>query len=231
MRIDFHCHILPGIDDGSKSVEESLGLLTMQKKQGIELVCATPHFYAERRSPEEFLERRQQAFERLVSSGPLPVDNIRLGAEVKYFSGISKMSAVTSLRLQGTRILLLEMPFVPWTEYMLREVFELSCSGDIILMLAHIERYFGYMKKDSLERFINQGILIQCNTGFFTDRKTGRKALKMLREGLIHTVGTDCHNLETRVPDYDGFEKAVVKKLGCDFFDDFICTGASLLED
>ncbi len=231
MRVDFHCHILPGIDDGSSCVEESIELLAMQKNQGIETVAATPHFNAERRSPREFIEKRQAAYESLKQAGPLPIEDIRLGAEVRYYSGISRMSGLEELRLEGTKLLLLEMTFTPWTDFMERELCELSCSGDIILMLAHIERFFKYMRRNTLEELLSQGILMQTNTGFFAERKTCRKALRMLRDGMIHAVGTDCHNTVTRPPDYDLFEKAVTKKFGSGFFEDFAVSSASLLED
>ena len=61
MFIDFHTHILPGIDDGSASVEESIELLKAEAAQGITKVVATPHFYANYDSPERFLERRAKA--------------------------------------------------------------------------------------------------------------------------------------------------------------------------
>ena len=59
--VDFHSHILPGIDDGSKSVEESLAMLRMAGEQGIECVVATPHFYPRYDSPKKFLARRAEA--------------------------------------------------------------------------------------------------------------------------------------------------------------------------
>ena len=63
--IDFHSHILPGMDDGSQTVEESLTLLEMLRAQGVDTVAATPHFYARENSPEVFLRRRREAWERL----------------------------------------------------------------------------------------------------------------------------------------------------------------------
>ena len=56
--IDFHTHILPGMDDGSKSVEESIWLLQEEVRQGVDAVMLTPHFYAEENSPVDFLRRR-----------------------------------------------------------------------------------------------------------------------------------------------------------------------------
>ncbi|MEF2562838.1 MAG: CpsB/CapC family capsule biosynthesis tyrosine phosphatase, partial [Negativibacillus sp.] len=97
--IDFHAHILPKMDDGSKSAEESIAMLKIQAEQGIRCVVATPHFYAEHETPQDFLHRRehsyqslQQEIERQGLQEQLP--QIRLGAEVRYFEGISRSSAV-----------------------------------------------------------------------------------------------------------------------------------------
>ena len=109
--IDFHSHILPGIDDGSQSVEMSLEMLGALKAQGAGVVCATSHFYATERSPERYLYRRQEAFEKLKPQLPEDAPEILLGAEVLYFPGISRMEALPSLCLEGTNLLLLEMPF------------------------------------------------------------------------------------------------------------------------
>ena len=109
--IDFHSHILPSIDDGSKDVEMSLQMVALLQKQGVDTVCATSHFYATQRSPERFLQRRAEAYEALRAALPEDAPAIRLGAEVLYFPGISHMAALPQLCLEGTKLLLLEMPF------------------------------------------------------------------------------------------------------------------------
>ena len=90
-RVDFHSHILPGVDDGSRSVEESLEMLRAEARQGIGTVVATPHFYANHDTPERFLRRRAAAWEMLQTAmaqeAGLP--EVIPGAEVYYFSGIS----------------------------------------------------------------------------------------------------------------------------------------------
>ena len=63
--VDFHTHILPGIDDGSRQTEESLELLRLERASGVDTVVLTPHFYASQNSPEGFLERRARAWDRL----------------------------------------------------------------------------------------------------------------------------------------------------------------------
>ena len=65
MLIDFHTHILPGIDDGSRNVEMSLRMLAAQREQQVDEIVATPHFYAQKDSVEEFLLRRQCSYEKL----------------------------------------------------------------------------------------------------------------------------------------------------------------------
>ena len=83
--IDIHSHILPGIDDGSQSVEESHALLALLREQGVETVVATPHFYADRNDPENFLRRRKEALARL-DHGETEMPRILLGAEVAYLT-------------------------------------------------------------------------------------------------------------------------------------------------
>ena len=98
--IDFHTHILPGVDDGSKNVEESLLMLDSMKNQGVKTVIATPHFYANDESVESFLSRRNEAFSSLKKSladGP----EIILGAEVRYYDGISRLEDLKKLRIEG----------------------------------------------------------------------------------------------------------------------------------
>ena len=68
--IDFHTHILPGIDDGSRNSEESIQMLNLEQEQGITKIVFTPHFYANRNSVERFLKRREASYERLLSKVP-----------------------------------------------------------------------------------------------------------------------------------------------------------------
>ena len=65
--VDFHSHVLPAVDDGSRDVAESIALLTDLAKQGVKTVVATPHFYANRHSVNRFLEKRQTAYEKLIA--------------------------------------------------------------------------------------------------------------------------------------------------------------------
>ena len=215
---DFHTHVLPGIDDGSRSVEESVSMLRMLREQGVETVFATPHFYSTVTSPERFLAKRQAAFERLKPylTPDLPV--VRLGAEIEYFEGVSRASGIRALNLEGTRILLLEMPEGRWSEREISEVEELNRSSGMTVMLAHIERYIDHQKRGTLDRLIAGGMIIQGSSDFFAEKKTRKKALKLLSKGKIHVLGSDAHNTTTRAPMMGEAMAAVKEYFGRDVF-------------
>ncbi|MBR5114783.1 MAG: capsular polysaccharide biosynthesis protein [Oscillospiraceae bacterium] len=211
--IDFHSHVLPGIDDGSDSVSTSLTMLEMWREQGIPRVCATPHFVAERTTPARFLQKRDEAFNELRAAAGDGGPELLLGAEVRFFDGISAADELPMLCLEGTQLLLIEMPFTRWTERMLGEITEI-CRRGLIPVAAHLERYLSFNPKKIIRRFMDMDILIQCNAEFFLERRTERKALALMREGRIHFLGSDAHNLTSRAPNLGPALALIEKKLG-----------------
>ncbi|NCB93989.1 MAG: histidinol-phosphatase [Clostridia bacterium] len=196
---DFHTHILPGIDDGSRSVEESIAMLKELARQGASGIAATPHFYAQRSSPEHFFKERQTAWNLLKSRLRVDSLEIRLGAEVQYFEGIQRLEGLEQFCLEGTRLLLVEMPMCTWTRRMISAIIEVNSRENVIVLLAHIERYWQYWNEKALEQFREHGVLMQASTSLFVERR--HKAIKLLREGKIHLLGTDSHNMDNRKPD------------------------------
>lgn len=227
--IDWHSHILPAVDDGSRDTAESISLLNMQVSQGISTVIATPHFYANDETVASFLERRKQALELLKSELPEGAPEIRLGAEVKYYQGISRMEDLKELRIEGSKLLLLEMPMSHWTEYMVRELIELSGKSSIKIVLAHVERYFHLQKQAVWDRLFENGILAQVNASFFHSFATKRKAIALLQEGSIQLIGSDCHGVTSRPPQIDKAFEVIRKKLGDEYLNQMNEYGYSLL--
>ncbi|MBQ4121200.1 MAG: capsular polysaccharide biosynthesis protein [Clostridia bacterium] len=215
--IDWHSHILPKMDDGSRDVSESIALLTMQAEQGVDTVIATPHFYANDETVESFLKRRKESFERLQEALLEGMPKIILGAEVRYYRGISRLSELKSLRVEGSKLLLLEMPESKWTEDVVRELVEMSSMSKVRLVLAHIERYFDLQSPAVWNRLYESGIMMQVNASFFDSFSTKRKALSWVKKGKIHFIGSDCHNLTTRKPKIGNAFAAIEKKLGVDY--------------
>ena len=217
--IDWHSHILPHMDDGSRDVAESVSLLKMLKEQGVDTVVATPHFYANDDTVESFLSRRAASYAELEKELSWDAPKILLGAEVKYYPGISRMEGLKQLKLEGSQLLLLEMPMSRWTDYTVREVMQLAALGSFTVVLAHIERYLALQSRGVWEKLYREGVLMQVNASFFTEFFTRRNALDKLMRGEIHFVGSDCHNLTTRPPKMGKAFEIIRKKLG----DDFIC--------
>ncbi len=227
--IDFHSHILPKIDDGSRSVEESLELLHMLGGQGISTVVATPHFNAVRESVADFLLKRERSAALIKECEDEALPRILLGAEVRYYTGISRLEGLCELCLEHSSLLLLEMPMMRWSEYIINELTELCGRGDITVVIAHMERYMKLQSKKCLKHLLKSGSLFQLNADFFLSPFTRRKALSMLACGDASFIGSDCHNLETRPPRIGEAYTRVGKKLGEDFLIKFTEYGQRLM--
>lgn len=215
--IDFHAHILPKTDDGSKNTEESIEMLKMEAKQGITRVIATPHFYAQYDSPEKFLKRRNAAFDRLtqaINEQEEQLPCITLGAEVYYFNGISSSSVVEEMKIEGTSNILIEMPPSPWSKSMLSELEDIYSNFRITPIIAHIDRYINRFNAASvIESLSKLNVIIQANADFFISRFTRKLALSLLDDGVINLLGSDCHNTKNRVPNLGTAMQIITDKL------------------
>lgn len=207
--VDFHTHILPGIDDGSASVEQTLQMLRLLASQGVNTVVATPHFSALEIAPEQFLQQRREAFESVPEEEGLP--QILLGAEVAYFNAMSRCQELRQLKIGDSDLLLVEMPFTSWTDRMIEDVCDISRQLALQPVLAHVERY---LKRDQLLRYAEvllENAYFQCNAEAFLK---GSKMMKWFAAGQVHFLGTDCHNMGRRKPNMDEALQRIQKKLG-----------------
>lgn len=228
--IDWHSHLLPGIDDGSRDAEESLALLRMQSEQGVSTVVATPHFFADDGSVSAFIERRQRSYEKLKRLMPEESPRIVLGAEVRYYPGIGKLEDLGKLSIGESKLLLLEMPMGKWTDYTVGELTEIASSGHVKLILAHIERYLSMQSERTWSRLYDAGIMMQVNASFFLGFMTRRRALSYLADGAIHLIGSDCHNIKYRPPRLGAAYKTIRRKFGDEFVNQINEYGEILLK-
>lgn len=225
--VDFHSHILPGVDDGSRSVEESSEMLRCSAAQGITTIAATPHFYANEDTPEHFLERRRNAAEKVAAAWEHDFPELRLGAEVYYYAGIRATDELYKLCLEGTDLLLLEMPFHTWSRQMVGEVVQLNQGLQVVL--AHVDRYLKEQPLDTWERLLDAGVLFQANADSFLNWRKRRKILRMAQNGWITFLGSDCHNLTDRPPCMDQALDVLKNKLGADFLQEFLLEESRIL--
>lgn len=215
--VDFHTHILPCVDDGSASIEESVAMLRMEAEQGISKVVLTPHFYANHDSPKRFFERRQQAEEtlRAAIAGEQGLPELLVGAEVYYFEGISDSEHLRELAIRGTDAVMIEMPMNHWSDRMLAELEGIYQKQRLIPIVAHLDRYISPMATHGLpERLADLPVVVQVNAGFFQRRLSRSLAIKLLKQGIIGLLGSDCHNLDTRPPNLGDAIQVIRRHLG-----------------
>ncbi len=202
--IDFHSHFLPGIDDGSDCVETSLAMLRECQRQGVDVMFATPHFYADEDDPETFLHNRSRAYAELREAmeedgGVFP--EIYLGAEIYFFPGMSVAEELVQLSMGPTPFMIIEPPMIPWRNSMLDEIEQTGENLHRIPVVAHVDRYMRILRDPTLfDRLADRRMLIQVNASFFIHSDSARQALQYLRERRIHFIGSDCHNMEERAP-------------------------------
>lgn len=238
MIIDCHTHILPGIDDGAKNLETSLEMLKEEKSQGVDAIIATPHFYAERDWIDKFIERREKAYNSILNYAPLDGDFsaikgdksrehndkqdaskiselpiIKKGAEVAYFSGMSRAEEIEELCIEGTNIILVEMPFRQWDDKVIDEIQSLVSERELRCILVHVERFLGFKGNDKrLQELVSPQIFFQMNAecileeGFLKKKKVA-KLIDMFESGMVSLMGSDCHNMSSRKPNIDAARK------------------------
>ncbi len=221
---DFHTHILPGIDDGSKDMDMTEQMLEAEMQQGVSHIFATPHFYAHRRSVDSFLDRRSAAMDKvrkLLESRP-ELPRVTAGAEVYYFAGIGKSDRLPDLCIDGSDILLLEMPFGQWHSSMLDDIEDILCKRRLRLVMAHLDRY-EHLQKDRRvwDRVMDMPLTIQLNCepiinsgSFFRKNHDHKFCFEVLSEYSNCIIGSDCHNITDRAPNISKARKVIEEKAG-----------------
>ena len=226
---DLHTHILPGVDDGSRSCAQSVRMLESMAQQGVGFIAATPHYYADVCAPEAFFAARDAAWARLKQEPICARFEIRLGAEVQYYEGITRLERPERFCLEGTDLFLLEMPFVPWSERILSNVRALSEDPSLRVVIAHVERYMPLQSRYAMQTLLDMDVLLQYNAAFFLPWRTRRRALRMMKRGMVHFIGSDCHNTETRAPDVGRAMAVIEKRAGPSLAQEFLQREKELL--
>lgn len=196
-------------------------MLEMEKKSGVGRIVLTPHFYLHVQTPGEFTAARAYAIGQFAPAADELGLEVRYGAEVLYTSSLADED-LTKLCIGGTRYMMLELPYERLTDRFINEFrsFVGSIYPDIIPILAHAERYLDFTSEDSIYRIMDCDMLVQLNCGDFRAfyRHSGFM-YELLRSGLAHLLGTDCHNTSPRPPNMETARKAICRKISPDCFD------------
>ena len=206
MLTDYHCHILPGIDDGAENTETSLKMIEMMKEQGVERIVSTSHFYSHReKSVADFIAKRQAAFNKIKKK--MAIKNVLLGAEVSIEHGISELPDIQKLAIEGTNIILLELPYHPYAKWMSEEIYNIAAEYKLVVMLAHVHRYLPYYSKDEIETILSTDAILQINNEAFTSWKEKKIVKRVMADSDRFVFGSDSHNTDSRRPNWDILQK------------------------
>lgn len=211
--IDFHSHILPGVDDGSTNLEMSDAMLDEAYLQNVDVQVLTPHFYADHTNPERFFEKRNEAYEKLVPIANKNKIRLRLGAEVAYFRNMHETDILGKLTVNGSRVILIEMPFDQWTGKEVDTIDGILRRG-LIPVLAHVDRYISLQRDEEvMEEIFDKQLICQINCEALDSFFERRKVLKTIGTRAF-VLGSDAHNLKNRAPNLKIGRDVIKEKMG-----------------
>ena len=210
--VDIHTHILPSVDDGSKSVQSSLDMVKQSINQGVTSIILTPHYRDEYKLDKQLITDNFENFKAKVEENGLKV-NLYLGQEI-YIEPNYKRQIKNGkfLTLADSKHILIEFDYTGYIDAseIVYEIIRLGYKP----ILAHAERYDGISLKDVVE-IKELGGFIQINASSLVDIKIGkihRKAMQLLKYGLVDFVASDVH--EYRKNSLQKANKYVEKKFG-----------------
>jgi|SRR5665213_1996309 len=201
--IDLHCHVLPGIDDGPETIEESLVLARAAAAAGTRVIVATPHVSWHYRNDADTIARLVEELNARLVEQEIALE-IQAGAEIAMTRLVDIGAAeLPRLRLGAGPWLLVEPPFAPSVKGLDVILLDLQRRGHRIV-LAHPERCQAFHRDpEMLQSLVRAGVLTSITAGSFVGRfgsAVNRFALSMAREGIIHNVASDAHDIVRRPP-------------------------------
>lgn len=198
--IDFHSHILPDIDDGAKSPEESIEMLKVCAENGVKTVVLTPHCYhTDENDIRNFIRERNEKFRLLkqeVEKSGLELPELILGCELHLNKVHSNSDYLKELAIQGTNYIMLELPMGKWEPVIYDTIYSIFLKG-LRPIMAHIDRYYYGHQKD-FHNLFSLDLAYQVNCDAFMTRGIKKKVPYLFECGAIHILGSDMHNLTSR---------------------------------
>jgi protein-tyrosine phosphatase len=219
--IDIHSHILPGLDDGARDIEEALEMCALAAQDGIKTIVATPHnlngvFNNKRETVLRATRLLNDAVrERGIDIVVLPGSDTHMDAMLLEELEEKNVTTINDAR----KFLLLELPNFVVPEHVRNLIFELKLRG-ITPVISHPERNDTIMgDTEILHELIRTGALVQitagCVTGHF-GRKNKKNACRLIESNMAHILATDAHNTTSRPPLLSRAVRLISKKIGAE---------------
>jgi tyrosine-protein phosphatase YwqE len=197
LKTDVHSHFIPGIDDGAKTIEDSLELIGAMEKMGYTKVITTPHIMSDyyRNTPEIILGGLDLVRNSLAKSG----SKMQIEAAAEYYIDFDFQEKIKEKKLLtfGDNYVLFEMPFIGEPQILNTVIFDMQMAG-YKPVLAHVERYqFWHHDYEKIQSMKDKGVLLQLNinslSGYYSPQ-VRKLAEKMIDENMFDVLGSDCHH-------------------------------------
>ena len=232
--IDFHSHILPSIDDGSKSPEMSVEMIKTGINQGVNKFIFTPHFYSDLTSYEDFIISRKKALIELTAyceENEFTIPDFLVGAEVALTDKTCNIENLDKLCIEGTELLLLELPYSPFVSWTPKAIYNIMYERNLTPVMAHLDRYIANRShKAVIEDILKMDIPIQINASAFLERKGRKFVKKLIENGNSVVLGSDVHNLKTRPYEFYKAKESASKKFKTDVWSLLKNNGEDILQ-
>lgn len=221
MITDFHSHILPNFDDGAADTGVSIQMLEKSSSMGVETIVSTSHCYPVSAADiDEFIIKRETAYNELkaaMAGREQTLPGLVRGCEAHLTCDLTKLRGYKRMCIDGTNYMLVEMPASPWTDKTIDNIYKLSISG-VKPIIAHAERNLG-QKQELLSSLYMLDVLIQINAESFGVPQLKKFIDSMMKNKMIHLIGTDMHNMRGRCPNMDNAQRYIKKRYGSDCWD------------
>lgn len=196
LMIDLHSHILPGLDDGARTIDESVALARALAADGVRVVVAAPHVRDDYPTSPDAMEAALALVREAVAADGLSLRVLGGGEIALPRLGALGAGELERFALGGSRVVLLEPPTLGWPVDLVRTCALLARDG-WVPMLAHPERSAEVQERPALlEELVRAGALVQL-TAASVDGRLGRRpaecARELLRLGLAHALASDAH--------------------------------------
>ena len=216
---DIHCHILPEVDDGSKSMDESIQMLKMQYEDGVRAIILTPHYRKNMfETPEEIIMRKFGSLQQIRTLNEVSDLKLHLGCELHTSMDMLELFQIRkNLTLAGSSFVLTEFSNTDSKDYVKERCYQLLSNG-YQPILAHIERYeCTYRNLDFVDELRQMGIRMQVNAGSIlgsNGRSVKRYCRKLMKRDLLDFAGSDAHDTLQRPPSIGACATMLEKQMG-----------------
>lgn len=224
--IDLHCHILPGVDDGSKNMEETISILKKATENGFDTICFTPHYVE-----PNYLNNKTQNYEILkqvkkrIEEEMIQV-KLLLGNETFIHENMNKLLQSKMIStLADSNYVLIELPmYQELTQEVVQKMLDSVREKGFKIVIAHPERYTYIQKKPKkILEYFGEDVIFQGNYASIIGAygKDAQKAMKkLLKDNVIHYLATDVHHISRCFyEEFDEIKRKISKVIDKDYFE------------